>query len=234
MMQAGPFLVERTPVHVVRNNCVLTILAQALWSAQWGEGTLSCGWEDEMFMLQSTCTAQGAIVFDGSDRLVGLVQERDSSRNPYRTGKNDWQLLLRGAPPNAIELARSRCPVWLKGERLEWLHEPALTAAFWGNQDGIWAFEPREIFFPQGGSLFEDQLRPLDAAIATLVEGWELDPPAARLLNDVLFRRLGAPLSTPVFLMSWEMKVLFGHGHGTHAALALDYLGCINIHPQAA
>lgn len=218
----------------IQTGALLGTLAHAVWIVDHPEFAALQAWDGPTYLLQDASGARGAVTL-ADQAVVGVFFAEHSPRNPFRPAATlppDSLLttLLAIMPPHLQALAHTETlPYMLDDYQGQTL--PMITAAFWGDANGISAAEPWPEVVANGAHLLHGQLLPSAEAIAYWQAEYELLPDQVQLVQSLLQQRLDPP-EEPIILNAEQQAVLLaGTAGGTAAGweASRDLLAAIGI-----
>lgn len=121
-------------------------------------------WDGSNYSVQDSMGSRGTISF-AKERIVGVFFDKDSPRNPFRSGQAyDLDSLLAGMPTEHLSIANNEALQYVLQE-YGGTAMPIITAAFWSAGDYLTAAEPWSQVFVHGAHLIRIQLQEHSAII---------------------------------------------------------------------
>jgi hypothetical protein len=198
--------------------CILASIAHAI--AGDPEWAFEHSWDGMNYCTQwdwgRTNFTYATVSFDGEycagafrkEVIMGVLESTNNFKPAYKYFEN--------APENIIKLAETQTLQYLLQER-EGEVQPCITAAFWGNAEGIYTndFSDEEWynFWRNGGEALENQIMDTESAIDEYAEGYDFSEEEVELLKSIYERKIKNP-NDPITLTKEEIIVIMGGKEG--------------------
>jgi len=149
--------------------CILLTIAHAISSANSPEFSYEHSWDEISYNAQDSSGTIGTITFH-EGCCVGAVR---SDYSPRRYEKVvEAANYLTGAEPEIFDLAQRETFQYLLDD-VNGKTKPVITAAFWGDENGIYAVEDEHVLSENGIQLFRIQLMEFADAIEAVREQYD-------------------------------------------------------------
>ncbi|MBI1258287.1 MAG: hypothetical protein GC204_12510 [Chloroflexi bacterium] len=190
-----------------RQGAYLWTIAHAIWIARNPMFAYEVGWNGDLFLLNNSMGARGAIRF--GEPFVGVFSDVNSPRNPYRTQDDyRWQSFFERASASILEIAFAE-PLHYMLDDYKGKVTPIITAAIWSDNGQLTSDDEWKEVVRHGGRLMSPYLADFGRALKQIAENYQFSAELS-LLTRLYKRRV--TLDEDFLLTENDQKDLFSQG----------------------
>ena len=190
-----------------RQGAYLWTIAHAIWIARNPLLAYEVSWDGDVFLLNNSMGARGAIRF--GEPFVAVFSDVKSRRNPYRTQHDyTWQSCFKRAPDVVFDVAFSD-PLQYMLDDYEGEATPIITTAIWSDNGQLASDDEWNEVVRHGGWLMKPYLASFGSALKQIAENYEFSAELP-LLTRLYKRRIAQ--KADILVSENDLAAMFSHG----------------------